>query len=893
MSDEATSSNAPSARCPECGTPLNPGSSGICVACVFGAASEEEFDPTRFGRYRLLRQLGEGGMGTVYLAQQQDFDRRVALKQLSAGIWATPSQLDRFKREAEMLSSLGHTKVLTVHEVGKVRGCAYYTMPFMEGGSLADAKWQDRLRKQPRELARLMVEIARTVQQVHDRQIIHRDLKPANILMDGAGVPHLADFGLAKELQGQGLAATTSGIIGTPAYMAPEQVDPEFGGLSTLTDVHALGTVLFELLTGRTPFGGREEEAQTLMQRVRLESPTFTGSELRSIDRDLRVICLKCLEKRPADRYPSAVHVAEDLERWLRHEPIIARRSAATERFVKWVRRRPAIAALTTALVTTVALGLIVSLALWSRAESARVALEERNRRLILQHAESRFEQGNSSMGLALLARALRDQPQFRQAQERLVNELILAPQFLPGSCNQAPIRPRPFAGPAFDSADEPQRYARQAVSPDGKWRVEIQAPGMEQMVITPVQDRNQERTVAPAPPRVLRAVAFLNATEFISVDDAGELSIWPVTGSQPFRTSNLQTPIHCLDLSPDFSAIALGCGDRQIRVFDSKSLRIDSLITLPPDVRGIQSVRFLRDGQYLMAAYELGTRGEVSLLRRNGELLWRRPFAVPVWDIQVGEANEDVHVLLESSGWLTLRRCSTASPSPIGSQGTAGGLEAQRGLGAEVEALRRETATSSEGHAIGRRRRNGIETILGTPAARFHMQRVLSTNLSADGRYLATASEDTTARIWDAHSQQPLGPALVHPTGVNAVRFSQDARRVVTTTITQQLRVWDRETGLPLTPSVAMGEEILGVALSRSGDAVLTEDGRALPIHAPRSETPNWLCDLAELLAGQRLSVTGTTSLLDLMELRPSSLSQSVRELAEPQWRRLKEMLP
>jgi WD40 repeat protein len=892
MSDGATSLSSASHRCPECGAPTSPGGDGVCIACVFGDASEASFDPNRFGRYRLLRRLGEGGMGTVYLAQQDDLDRRVALKQLSAGGWATPDQLNRFKREAEMLSSLAHAKVLTVHEVGKSRGCPYYTMPFMEGGSLADSTWQDRLRHDPRELARLLAEIARTVQHVHDRQIIHRDLKPANILMDGAGIPHVADFGLAKELQGQSVVSATSGIIGTPAYMAPEQIDPEFGGLSTLTDVHALGTVFYELLTGRSPFGARDEDAQTLMRRVRLESPTFSASEIQSIDRDLRVMCLKCLEKRPADRYPSALHLAEDLERWLRHEPIVARHSAATERFVKWVRRRPAIASLTAALVVSVLLGLAVSLAMRSRAESARAAMEERNRVLVLQQAETHFEQGDSAMGLAVLARAMRDQPRFRQAQERLVNELTLTPQYLPGPCTSTNRSPTPFAAPAYGIDDDPQRYARQAVSPDGTWQVEISA--RNEIVVSPTQDRSQQRVVTFSRPRVIRALAFLNATEYVSGDDEGELCVWHVAESKPRRTNGLQAPIHCLDVARDAATILLGCTDRQIRVCDLSTLRTAAIISLPIDVRAIHSVRFLPGGTELLAAYEVGARGEVGIWSISGQLLWKHAFVVPAWDVQVGAALGELHVLLQTNGWLTLRRCLTAVPKRIGGQAaSAVGAFGAPALREEIEALRQDLNRGFAVGPTGMRQRTRIESILGVPVLRFHTQQVLATNLSADGRYLATASRDSTARIWDAHTHQPVGPALLHPAEVNHVRFSLDAQRVVSSTTTRKIRVWDIATAQPLTPWITSLEPVPSVALSRAGNTILTPDGYVIPIHVPQQESPEWLCELAELVGGRRLSADGTANLLDLVELRTSLLPERVRQIKDPQWDRLRELLP
>ena len=297
--------------------------------------------------------IGRGGMGVVHRARQLGLDRRVALKTIAAGRDASPHLIERFRREFEAVASLNHPAIVPIHDVGVRDGVPFYAMELLEGGSLAD-----RLAAGPLpipEAVALAERLARAVDYAHRKGIIHRDLKPSNILFDAEGAAKVADFGLAKRLDADPADAATrsSVLLGTPSYMAPEQVAgrPEAVGLAV--DIHALGAILFECLAGRPPFLA-SSPLETL-ELIRTAEPPSPTRFRRDLPADLGTICLTCLEKDPARRYASAALLADDLGRFARGETILARPAGRLDRAVKWARRRPAEAAFAALLTLSLA----------------------------------------------------------------------------------------------------------------------------------------------------------------------------------------------------------------------------------------------------------------------------------------------------------------------------------------------------------------------------------------------------------------------------------------------------------------------------------------------------------------------------------------------------------
>ncbi len=300
-----------------------------------------------FGDYELLQEIGRGGQGVVYRARQKSLNRTVAVKVIGLGQWSSTPHLKRFRHEAEAAASLEHPQIVPIYEIGERDGSCYFSMKFVEGGRLDEVANGEPM--SPRSAAALLVKIARTVQFAHEHGILHRDIKPGNILLDRLGEPHLTDFGLARLIEQESTITNSFEVLGTPSYMSPEQAAGQTKDLTPAADVYSLGAVLYHILTGEPPFAGG-----TTYDTIRLvldTEPRNPRTRNPKIDVDLATICLKCLDKNPDRRYPTAKALADDLERWLRHEPIHARRTGVVTRAGKWVRRNPAVAVLAAVII--------------------------------------------------------------------------------------------------------------------------------------------------------------------------------------------------------------------------------------------------------------------------------------------------------------------------------------------------------------------------------------------------------------------------------------------------------------------------------------------------------------------------------------------------------------
>jgi tRNA A-37 threonylcarbamoyl transferase component Bud32 len=315
--------------------------------------------PIHVPGYQILGELGRGGMGVVYKARQLAAGRLVALKLHLSGSLASAMELARFRGEAEAAAALDHPCIVPVYEVDTLAGQPFFSMKLVEGGSLAGRMTE--LRADRRAAVALLARVARAVHFAHQHGVIHRDLKPGNILLDADGTPMVADFGLARKATDDARLTQTGAVLGTPAYMAPEQARGE-KGLTTAADTYSLGAILYELLTDRPPF--QAATALDTVLQVLERDPEPPRHLDATIDRDLEAICLKCLRKQPGERYPSAEALADDLDRWLRGEPTTARPPSAWQLARLWLRRNFAAAGWTAAI--GLGCGLLISLVGWS-----------------------------------------------------------------------------------------------------------------------------------------------------------------------------------------------------------------------------------------------------------------------------------------------------------------------------------------------------------------------------------------------------------------------------------------------------------------------------------------------------------------------------------------------
>jgi serine/threonine-protein kinase len=326
---------------------------------TYPLAPEFEDDPAappEIAGHALQGVLGRGGMGVVYQAHHLRLKRDVAVKMILLGSQAGPKELARFRAEAEALARLQHPNIVQIHEVGEAAGVPYFSLEYLNGGSLADqldgSPWPVR------KAARLVRTLARALHHAHERGIVHRDLKPSNVLFTNDGTPKIVDFGLAKLLGGGEGLTPSDAIMGTPSYMAPEQAGGQSKHVGPAADVYALGSVLYELLTGRRAFAAATHQETIL--KVVSEEPVPPRLWRPNLSRDLETICLRCLQKEPNLRYRSAQALADDLRRFLTDRPIRAKPSTPWTTAIKWARRNRAVAIM---LVVLLAALLVSSLA--------------------------------------------------------------------------------------------------------------------------------------------------------------------------------------------------------------------------------------------------------------------------------------------------------------------------------------------------------------------------------------------------------------------------------------------------------------------------------------------------------------------------------------------------
>jgi WD40 repeat protein len=784
--------------------------------------------------YETLRVLGWGGMGVVYLAWQTGLARLVALKTVLAGAHVSPEQRARFHTEAEAAARLQHPDIVQIYEVGNADGQPYLAMEYVEGGSLA-ARLNGKPQPAPA-AADLVARLAEAVHHAHQRGIVHRDLKPANILLrekrttdhtentdkkkktNSSSVPSvlsvvdfepkITDFGLAKLLLGGVSQTATGAILGTPAYMAPEQA----GGTAPVgpaTDVYALGTILYELLTGRPPF--LATGVLETLEEVRRQEPVPPRRLVATVPRDLETICLKCLEKDPARRYESALALAEDLRRYAAGEPVRARPVAAWERGVRWVRRHPARAALlvVSCLAVLALTGAAVGLAYNARLQTLNTDLED----AVAQTKASRD-------ALSRLERWLRYVRDVRFADEawhggqvqRLKPLLDGCPSDLRGwewyylrGLRQKDGQTLTHRSWVLSVTFDPEGHRLASGCSDGSvsiWDLDT-ATG---------RPRDKGRPSPKYQKGGVWGVTFSpNGRLLASAGDDHSVLLWNPDDGQVVRKLQGHTgPVRSVAFRPDGKVLASASKDGTIKLWDAE--RGDVLHTLAGHKGGALAVAFAPGGKRLASA------GADAVVR-----LWDPDQGALVRELS-GHTREVHGVAFSADGKLLV---SAGSDGTVRTWDPASGQPRTVYLPGQATALYGvafgpggQIATAGEDHHLRVWDGSVMRTFRG------HQNHVQGVAFSPDGRRVATASRDRTVKLWKIDTDQQFRAFLGPGAPMLGARFSPDGRRLTSVAEDGTVREWDADSGKLLRRRTANLDRPRSVAIRLDG-GFLTAAGR------------------------------------------------------------------
>ena len=642
--------------------------------------------------YDVLAPLGEGGMGSVWKARQVRLNRLAAVKMVLGNQRAGSKELIRFLAEAEAVAAVKHPHVVQVYEYGDANGRPFFAMEYLAGGSLAERLARTN-RFAPRAAAELVATLAGAVQAAHDRGIVHRDLKPGNVLYDEKGTPKVTDFGLAKQTGGSDLTATQV-VMGTPAYMAPEQARGQTKFVGPQADVYSLGVILYDCLTGTRPFNAPDQLA--LLQKVAEQEPERPGKRVPGLPRDVELICLKCLAKEPEERYATAGLLAVDLGRFAAGEPVSVRSAGLVERAAKWARRKPTLAAAYMLGLLAVLLGGLGGAAVWQwrSAERARYAAES-------ARAEAVTARDGERKARELLAAFEYGRTIQVAHQEWRDSDVSAALELLDGT--RADLRGWEWSyvnhlchSYLFTLEGHTHQVTKASFSPDGL------------RIVTSSQD---------------------NTAKVWNAKTAAEL----------FTLKGHTHWVHSASFSPDGLRIVTASADKTAKVWDANSGA--PVLTLKGHTSMLFSASFSPDGLRIVTAgadktakvWDARSGAEIITLKGHTDHVWSSSFSPDGSRIVTGSWDKTAKVWDAQSGTavLALKHADliySARFSPDGLHVVTGSAD--------------KTAKIWDAHTGAM-----ILTLRG------HVHPIYGASFSPDGLRVATASIDGTARLWDAQS--------------------------------------------------------------------------------------------------------------------------------------------
>jgi WD40 repeat protein len=807
-----------SPQCPKCSATLEGNApEGLCAPCLLEAAAmtQHEGPDSRpevgtlipyFGDYEVIEQIARGGMGIVLKARQRTLNRLVALKLISGGPLVSNDIVQRFRTEAEAAANLDHPNIVPIYEIGEQDGQHYFSMQLIDGPSL-----DKRLHGKPlpnREAALLLSKVSRALDHAHQRGVLHRDVKPGNILIDSSGEPRVTDFGLAKLVQRDSQITHTQVTLGTPSYMSPEQARGESKNLTTATDIYGLGAVLYETLTGSPPFAGGTsfETVQHVLER----EPRKPSLLNPNCDPDLETICLKCLEKDPARRYPSAEAAGQELDRWLRGEPIQARPASPPERIWKWIKRHPVVSAFSAALTVAIVAGVVGVFLQWRRAEYHRAIAESERSNSDRAREAAETEGYRASIGLA---QSLVERGDIEKAE----STLLALPEalrnwewgWLVAQCHQAWLTIQAWDNKPNSDMQISLGHHHVQLSRDGRL---VAVWSGTNVAVFNTQDGKLVQRVAPVrPDRPVDDIQFSESMEDLVVDQArnglavdlrtGKYFPFPkqAWGAFPDRAGRGAYTVlyeNSNTLALMLLSIAAAHGPYMC-IFDASSMPAVRLIdyktsrmvqsfentpafarpVLTPDGKSLLSVRRLAPG----AAD--GAQGIVAWDSTTGKI------RSVIKDLSPPDRPSQVIVMEENgSTWAALSASNDVSIYDTGSKQPRVIIPSGTPI-TELELIQR-----TQGHWLILRNADAslrvISTETGIEVCRIP-NRTYAWDVSPDGRYIITIGGEWIAQIWRLRDGKLLKTLAGHRDILIDARFSPDGKVAITCGSSGTVKLW------------------------------------------------------------------------------------------------------